>query len=396
MQSWAMHMTSTSTHSDVAEAGLGAKSGKDHGVVVTYSPTDPVHGQSHDSVTRAAIGKMLAALKGYRFAGEYDAAILYLGSVYLVPSDTLVGIEAARALGVRREDDLFGGVVPHAFVATKTITHPLVHPEAYAPEGWSHGFAQRVCDVVLPGFAVFTLTDARRAGACLLERGPVRIKPARGCGSRGQVVVAGPADLEAALGTIATGDLQRCGVVLEQNLRDVTTYSVGQVRVAGLLASYAGTQRDTPDNRGVVVYGGSDLLVVRGDYEDLLGLDLAPEIRLAIAQARAYDAATQEFPGLFASRRNYDVARGRDPPGRWCCGVLEQSWRIGGASGPEAAALQAFRAHPALGAVRAWCIEAYGAGEMPPPGAIVHFRGVDEHLGPLTKYTVVEPYDNAR
>ena len=215
----------------------------------------------------------------------------------------------------------------------------------------------------------------------------MRIKPARGCGSRGQVVVAGPADLEAALGTIATGDLQRCGVVLEQNLRDVTTYSVGQVRVAGLLASYAGTQRDTPDNRGVAVYGGSDLLVVRGDYEDLLGLDLAPEIRLAIAQARAYDAATQEFPGLFASRRNYDVARGRDPPGRWCCGVLEQSWRIGGASGPEAAALQAFRAHPALGAVRAWCIEA---------GAIVHFRGVDEHLGPLTKYTVVEPYDNAR
>ena len=67
MQSWAMHMTST--HSDVAEAGLGAESGKDHGVVVTYSPTDPVQGQSHDSVTRAAIGKMLAALKGYRFAG---------------------------------------------------------------------------------------------------------------------------------------------------------------------------------------------------------------------------------------------------------------------------------------------------------------------------------------
>ena len=206
----------------------------------------------------------------------------------------------------------------------------------------------------------------------------------------------GPAELAAALSGADAAELQWYGLVLEQNLQDVTTSSVGQLRVAGLLATYCGTQRDTSDNGGAAVYGGSDLLVIRGEYDDLLRLDLSPEVRLAIAQARAYDAATQEFPGLFASRRNYDVARGVDARGHWCSGVLEQSWRIGGASGPEVAALEAFRADPALCAVHAWCVEAYGTSATLPPGAIVHFRGVDDRIGSITKYTVMEPYVSTR
>src|SRR5262249_34730687 len=149
----------------------------------------------------------------------------------------------------------------------------------------------------------------------------------------------------------------------------------------------------TTDNQGASVYGGSDLVVVPGDYDTLVGLGLAPEVGLAVAQARAYDAAaTEAFPGLLASRRNYDVARGKDAAGRWRSGVLEQSWRIGGASGAEVAALAAFRADPTLRAVRAWCVEAYGTNAAPAPRAILHFRGVDDRVGPITKYTVVEPY----
>jgi hypothetical protein len=181
--------------------------------------------------------------------------------------------------------------------------------------------------------------------------------------------------------------------VLEQNLEGVTTYSVGQVRVDGLLATYCGTQRMTTDNKGAMTYGGSDLVIVRGDWDALLGLQLASEVWLAIAQVRVYDAATQEFPGLLASRRNYDVLQGVDAEGRWRSGVLEQSWRIGGASGPEVAALAAFRADPNLRAVHAWCIESFGPGAAPPPGAIVHFHGVDDRAGPVAKYTQVEAYE---
>jgi hypothetical protein len=368
--------------------------GEARGVVVTYSPAGRAHARLHERAVQASLGRTLAALLGYDFAGEYDPSGRYPGRVYFVPSETLLSGEA-RALGVRGEGDLFGGVVPHPFVATKTITHPLVEADPAAPPGWSHSFARRVRDVVLPGFSAFTPGDARRAGACLLGLGPVRIKPARGCGWRGQVVVAGLAELEAALSAVDPEELRRHGLVLEQDLRDVTTYSVGQVRVADLRATYHGTQRVTTDNAGAAVYGGSDLLVVRGDYDDVLGLDLAPEVRLAVNQARAYDdAATQEFPGLLASRRNYDVLRGY-AEGRCRGGVLEQSWRVGGASGPEVAALEAFSADPALRVARAWCIEAYGTAE-PPPHARVHFRGVDERLGPLTKYTVVQTHDTTR
>ncbi len=370
---------------------------KGPGVVVTYSPSDLDRARSHTGVSQAAISRALAALQGYHFAGEYDPSRRHPGRVYFVPGDTIVGVEAARALGLRTEDDLFGGVVPFPFVATKAVTHPLVEPDAPAPGGWSHGFARRVRDSVLPGFTAFTPGDARNAGSRLLELGPVRIKPARGSGWRGQSVVAGPAELEGVLTAIDPAELMHHGLVLEQNLASVTTYSVGQMRVGGVLATYCGTQCATTDNTGAAVYGGSDLIIVRGDYDMLLELDFAPEARVAVAQAREFDAASApEFPGLFASRRNYDIAQGTDAGGRWRSGVLEQSWRIGGASGPEVGALEAFRADPGLAAVRAWCVEAYGASAAPPARAVVHFCGVDERVGPITKYSVVEPYDPAR
>lgn len=76
----------------------------------------------------------------------------------------------ASALAALKGFD-FAGVVPFPFVATKTIAHPLVARETQAPSGWSHGFAERVRSAVLPGFAAFTVDDARRAAARLLPRG---------------------------------------------------------------------------------------------------------------------------------------------------------------------------------------------------------------------------------
>jgi hypothetical protein len=134
---------------------------------------------------------------------------------------------------------------------------------------------------------------------------------------------------------------------------------------------------------------------VRGDYDDLLRLELPPEARRAIKNARIYEAAaSRAFPGWLASRRNYDVAQVVEDDGRRSCGVLEQSWRIGGASAAEIAALEAFRADPSLRWTRAACFEVYGQHQAP-PDAVVHFRGVDDRVGPITKYSQVKPYDNS-
>ena len=361
-------------------------------VVVTYSIGARGTPDGHDASTRHELARRLARLAGYRYDGEYDPTRGYQVPSYFVPADTLTRAAAAD-LGIHDERDLFGGVVPHPFAATKTITHPLAGTGAHAPLGWQPDFPRLVADVVLDGFAAFDHDDADKAGRELLVRGAVRLKRATGIAGHGQFVVENAAELERALGVIDSGEMASAGVVLEQNLADVVTYSVGRVRVANAVAAYYGTQHTTTNNRGLEVYGGSKIVVVRGDFDALLALPLTAAVRLAIAQARAYDdAAMRCFAGFLASRRNYDVAHGTDATGRTRSGVLEQSWRAGGASGAEIAALEAFAGDPALRVVRAMTREVHGEPPMLPGNAAVYFSGVDPHVGLMTKYAWTEPY----
>ena len=168
------------------------------GIVVQYANTTTNRPGGHESASRASVAGRLAALKDYDDGGEYDPGTRYGGPLYFVPADTLVSVETAHELGIRTEDDLFGGVVPYPFVATKAITHPLVDAQAQPPEGWSHEFGQRVQDSILIGYAAFTLDDARRAGERILKGGPARVKESRGIGGRGQFMVTRADELEAA------------------------------------------------------------------------------------------------------------------------------------------------------------------------------------------------------
>lgn len=111
--------------------------------------------------------------------------------------------------------------------------------------------------------------------------------------------------------------------------------------------------------------------------------------RVAVAQARRYDAATGEYPEFMASRRNYDVAEGIDGTGRKRSGVLEASWRSGGASTAELEALALFMRDPGIQVVEARAVKHFGAGHEPPHRATVHFQGDDPRDGPIVRYTVV-------
>ncbi len=309
----------------------------------------------------------------------------------MVPNDTITSLAAAARWGVHDPDDLFGGVVPHPFVATKTITHARIGPRARAPIGWSDRFGERVKDIVLPGYSAFASEDARRAGESLLTDGAVRIKPAGGVGGGGQSVVHDMAELDRQLASIGADLIARQGVVLERHLNVERTRSIGLVRVGPLVASYFGTQRTTTNRQGETVYGGSALTVSRGDFdalEALAGCD--HDVQRAIACARCYhDAALECFDGMYASRCNYDVIDGHDERGRHHVGVLEQSWRIGGASPAEVAALQALWDDAALNVVHASTVEVHGRLPEVPDNAILYFRGDDPHVGPIVKYAEV-------
>ncbi|MCW3148281.1 DUF3182 family protein [Stutzerimonas stutzeri] len=363
------------------------------GEVLTYA--NRANEPAHEKTVHAELARRLAALQGMVFGGEYDPTGKHTGTFYVIPSGTIVGLEDARRLGLSSERDLFGGVVPQGFIATKAITHPLVRPDAEAPVGWSREFGAQVQGSVLTGYSVFSLDDARDAGRRLLNEGALRIKPVRATGGRGQERVDNPLQLEQALLALDQDELREFGLVLESNLEHVTTFSVGQVRVGGQLASYHGTQRLTADNLGEMVYGGSDLVVVRGGFDALLALELNETTRLAVSQAQVYDeAASACYREFFASRRNYDIAQGIDARGRPCSGVLEQSWRIGGASSAEIAALERFSQDASATVVRASSLELYGERQTPPDGATVLFRGEDAEVGFITKCVMVEDYGN--
>lgn len=369
-----------------------ARSGDDRGTgkqeVLVVPPEGEAFVHEHDRAARMAIAARLAALHGLEFGGELGAGAVPRRA-YLVPADTLT-VAAADRLGIGSEADLFGGVVPFSFVGTKVITHPLIDEEAAAPAGWAGAVGTVAPDAVLAGFSAFDEGDARKAGRRLLARGSVRIKPVTGVGGHGQHVAESADALDRILVAADWDALGRTGLALEEDLHQTTTYSVGQVRVAGLIVTYLGVQRHSHAGSEDPGYAGSSLLCARGGHDMLAGLDLSEGARTAILQAEAYDGAAMAlYPSFFASRRNYDVGQGRQADGRFRSGVLEQSWRIGGASGAEILALEAFAGNPRLEMVKVASFEIPAVDPPVPPDALVLFQGVDPAVGPLTKYAAV-------
>jgi hypothetical protein len=360
-------------------------------LVVAHSvhPDAPLH----EVETNRALARWLAQILGLEYGGSFDQKLHDGRDLYVLPTQTLVGVAAARQVGVRGPEDLWGGYVDHDFICTKAISHGLLNKNAYAPPGWSTLFSERVRNVVLDGLSVFSLDDARPAAEHLLYNGPIRLKPVHACAGRGQEVIESLDQFDAILARPDASKLFTEGVVLEQDLGNVITHSVGQSFIGDTVLSYCGEQYLIEDGQGELVYGGSNLLVVPGYYEDLLKLPLPDDVRLAIQQAQVFDnAADEAYPGFYASRRNYDIAQGLDSNGKQRSGVLEQSWRMGGASSAEVAALQSFVNDPGMRAIRVSSVETY-IDQPLPADAIEVYRGPAENGDFLLKYVTVKSYD---
>jgi hypothetical protein len=363
---------------------------KSEGSVWTYRSRQNLR-RDHEIASIVEIAKRIGKLKDVPYAGECQLDSLPVGPSYIVPDETLSS-ETAACLGIGGERDIFGGIVPHEFVATKIITHPLVNGGATSPDAFSRELGEEIKPAVLRGYAVFSQTDARSAGAALLVGGPLRIKPSREKGGLGQIVVTNQDELCEQLAQCDLAEMAKFGLVLEENLLSMETCSVGFVSIGEMSIAYYGTQTLTPNNHQGIMYGGSNLFAVRGGPESLLEALSSNRQRLAVEQALAYDVAVRRwYKGVIASRRNYDVAQGIDAQGNWKSGVLEQSWRVGGASPAEIMAFETFKNEPGREFVRVCCVERYSEDTEIPENGQVYYQGVDDHAGPLTKYALVLP-----
>ncbi len=339
----------------------------------------------HERATLGWIAAQVARILELPFDGFADALPSPQDDAFLVPQETLDAGAAAR-WGVVEASDLLGGVVPAAFVATKLITHGLVAADAAAPAGWNAALGAQLQAVTVPGFSVFAGGDLLRAAATLLASArAVRIKLADGIGGGGQFVVC---DLDACrhrLGLLTPADLD-AGVVVEADVAQPATYSVGTLRLGGRSIAYVGTQGLGRDRLGRPVYGGSTLSVVRGGLPELLEVVHQPRLRRTVDMAIAYDRCAQAaYPQLVCSRRNYDVLWGRDAQGRPQGGVLEQSWRVGGATPAELAAFDLLDREPGITRVLASTVERHGPVQVPAQ-AEVYCVLDDPRCGLITKF----------
>lgn len=356
-------------------------------VVLTHGAGDD-HG--HEAATHRVVAARLAALLELPYVGAWEDNRPFTSS-YIVPRSSLSGRRIASRLAIRSEGDLFGGWTPRGWMATKAIAHPLVAADAVTPAGWPRLLTGEATSLTLRGFTAFSAEDARTAGRLLLRFGPVRLKPANADGGNGQIVARTRDEVDDTVTSLCIDGRLSDIIVLEENLENVITYSVGQVRFPGCIVSYCGTQSQTTDNEGASVYGGSLLFVIRGGFDRLLAQSLPPEVGEAIVRAQAFDMlADRHIEGLMASRRNYDVACGVTADGWHRIGVLEQSWRMGGATGAEIAALEVFARERRVAAVHARTVEVYGESPAVPDDATLYYRGCDPTVGPLTKYARVE------
>lgn len=388
--------------------------------VIPYFDTYLKTGKN-DAMSRILhLSETIAEVKECNIANTpYNPKIHYRGELYFVPVYTMEQKRAER-LNITSENNLYGGVVPVPYMAAKSVTHGLIDNPSFIPQGWVDDFPHATKDAVLPGHTVFSELDAFRAAKLLKDQGftPRGKRPDATSGDD-QKIITTSEDVTNILATIQTPNLQKYGYVIEANIipETVRTLSVGQIMIDGIYASYYGIQKSTKDIGGIEHYGGTEMYLLRGNFSDLLtrvqdkrietavgNLERDNIIR-AITQAQQFDTYAINKLKIYGSRRNYDIVQGYTSDGKFRSGVTDQSWRIGGASGPEILGIQAFKNDPNLQALIGSSYNKYikdsqfdqkdtrRYGELDrltPPNATVHFIGIGgNYQGRLVAYTTL-------
>lgn len=339
----------------------------------------------HNVASVEALATRLSALTGRQLLPTLQSFDENDGT-FFVPTFALVRQNGDPEMNVER---FYGGIVHHGFMTTKLVTHPHWHEDDNLPEGWAGSFAACLQDCVLSGFSVFSHRHALEAASTLLKTHKVRFKNPYASGGKDQTVIETVRSLDGFLGSVSDDDIAK-GLVVEEDVENSTTYSVGQVQIENRIASYLGRQYTSHDRDGNEVYAGSRLRMVRGGWDALLHQLQSPVARRIVENARRYDEAARQHLGLVASRRNYDVLVGPITENGVRCGVLEQSWRVGGASPAEVLAMEKLAQDETVTAVQAVLRENYDQTPTLREDDFVVYVGDDDFGRPLHKYARIE------
>lgn len=271
---------------------------------------------------------------------------------YIVPAITVDG-KMAESLGIRSTADFYGTYVDCRSFVGKSILHPSVSSQT--PTFYSDDFAKSVIGLVLPGFTGFTKHDISQGYSQFpKDTGALRLKLPNESDGNGQYVIQNNYHLAELLLSYDERFIQEHGLVLETNVYEGKTISLGFAIIGGNTFSFVARQkndivRETSGERNR--YKGAHVVMVKGDLSVLQQTPLfTTQEQGAIQAARSFYAAYQLF-GPVASRLSFDVLTGYDRRGNRLRGVTDITGRLGGTCPALMVALDKFRINPTLQAV---------------------------------------------
>lgn len=295
---------------------------------------------------------------------------------FLVPDDTIMlPLEKSQRFGLLTEEHLakqyftpesayllwektpaewprfLGGLVSEPFDQTKIVVHKRIDKTKTVLKGWSDAVAESLEPYVLPGFSVFDKESADKAIEFLLPGGNIRIKNPLDSGGTGQWTINSQQKYNQIINEILRTlqdqgtNIAVTGLVFERELINPYELSIGQQFFDGHLLSFIARQKFMRPF-GIKIYTGVEKIFVRGGYAALLSLPLPELAKIAVDQVIRFEQRLVNKPGIYITRSAYNVLQGyisRSNKSHLYSGVVEQTWRIGGGTGGDLLAHEAFK-----------------------------------------------------
>lgn len=273
----------------------------------------------------------------------------------------------ARQVGITGRGDLYGGIVKAPQHADKAILHELPDPIAESPEWYSQSFAKSLGDVALPGFTTFSPNDTITAYNHMRQEGlRVRFKDPASTGGLGQRLVDSHQELSQVMSEHGQ-KFSNVGAILEADLADAVTVTVGYVDLAGQIYTWHGRPYDIEYNNQTR-FGGNELTVVRGGFRELRKQCDNSEDLLAVYQAEKVFNAYSTL-GATVTRATFDAVQGVAANGAFLSGITDPSLRPSASSAAEIRAIEAFVDKPEAQMAKTRLVYDYAKQLSPAPGS---------------------------
>lgn len=294
------------------------------------------------------VAKYIADYIGVPYLGEMSENSEPNG--YYVPPVTQI-----RGVGVStnviNSEDFYGLIVDDISHVGKSILHPTI--SSYVPNYYSHEFSRSVESFVLPGLTVFSSEDALNAVISLKKIGDfdIRLKMSDKSDGHGQFFIKNELELQKVFDDIGDDYVKNKGVVLEANVNEAKTISVGFAVLGRDIFSFLAIQKnDIAPEDGRDRYMGAVVRVVKGEMSNLIDIAKNSREKSAIVTGENFYNRYKSF-GPIASRLSFDYLYGLDNKGNQMSGVTDITGRLGGTCPALVLAAKEFKRDPNLSVV---------------------------------------------